>query len=93
MIILRVDSVQLGNQDFGHVVFLVRLVHDVLSDMRADGRIEDFFFEDGVNLQLGQGLIDDLCFPAGCFRLFEFFEETFDRIVILLQDGDGMVFG
>ena len=64
-----------------------------LSDMGADGGIEDFFFEDGVNLQLGQGLIDDLGFPAGCFRLFELFEESFDGIVILLQDGDGMGFG
>ena len=34
-----------------------------------------------------------LVFLAGCFRLLELFEETFDRIVILLQDGDGMGFG
>jgi hypothetical protein len=64
MIIFRVDRVHLGNQDFGHVMFLARLVHDVPSDMRADAGIKDFFFEEGVNLQLGQGLIDDLCIGA-----------------------------
>ena len=71
MIILRVDRVHLGNQDFGHVMFLVRLVHDVPSDMRADAGIKDFFFEEGVNLQLRQGLIDDLCFPAGRITFVE----------------------
>jgi hypothetical protein len=71
MIIFRVDRVHLGNQDFGHVMFLVRLVHDVPSDMRADAGIKDFFFEEGVNLQLGQGLIDDLCFPAGRITFVE----------------------
>jgi hypothetical protein len=46
-----------------------------------------------VNLQFGQRLLDDLCFPAGLFRLFKVFEEIFDRIVILLQDRDGRVTG
>jgi hypothetical protein len=61
--------------------------------MRADGRIEDFFFQDGVNLQLCQRLINNLGSPGQCFRLFEFFEQAFDRIVILLQNRNGVGFG
>ena len=82
------DSVQFCDQHFGHVVFLVRLVHDVFSDMGAHGGIKDLFFENGVNLEVGQGLVDDLCFPGGCFRLLELIEKGFNGIVILLQDRD-----
>lgn len=93
MIILRVDSVQLGGQNLGDVMFLIRFIHNVPPDMRADGGIEDFFLQEGVNFQLGQGPIDDLCFPSDRLRLFKVFEETFDRVVVLLQDRDGVGFG
>jgi hypothetical protein len=85
MITLRVDSVKLGNQDVGDVMFLVRFVHNVPPDMRADGGVENFFLQDGVDLQLGQGLIDDLCFQACRVRLFKVFEKTFHRVMALLQ--------
>ena len=43
--------IQLGDEHPRDVMLFVRFVHEVLADMLADGRIEDVFLDDGVDLQ------------------------------------------
>ena len=60
VIIATTVAIELGYQNTGDVVFLVRLVHKVFSDMLSDNRVENLFLDQSMYLQFSQGLGNDL---------------------------------
>ena len=47
-------AVELRDQNLGDMMLLVSFVHELRANVLADGRIEDLFFENGVNLEFGE---------------------------------------
>src|SRR5438105_15418204 len=74
-------------------MLFVRLIHQIRSDMLANGGIEDLFLDNRMNLQFLQSPGDEPGLLIAAFSFFELVEEVLDGIMIFLEDGDGMFLG
>jgi len=59
VVIAGLPRIELRDKNAGDMMLFVSLVHNVGADLPAHGGVEDFFFDDGVNLKLVHGPDDD----------------------------------
>src|SRR5689334_10733889 len=73
-------------------MLLVSFVHQVIADLFSDSRIKDFLLYLCMYLELNEGLRDDLLLLGSRMRPFETVKKILHSVMILDQDGNGVVF-
>ena len=98
-VVVRVDGFDVGDDLLGGRVLFVRLEHEIflflVAALRAllDRRIEDLLFDVRMHPQRSADLVSELLqlHLRAVRKIFDFFEELFDFLVVCLEEGDGVL--
>lgn len=84
--VLRIAVRQFVDQNLRSVVFYVSFLQEIVVDLSFQRRIENLFFDHGVDFQLVADFTGDLSLARRIACLFVTFEQVFHLAVIGLQD-------
>ena len=91
VVALTVASLDLRHQQLGGIVLDIGFLKHVLVDLSLACRIEDFFFDLGVNRKLQANAPRQRFLAALALCSFEVFEELLDGTMIILQQRNGIL--
>ena len=83
--VIRAPADDLGDQHLGAVMLDIGFLEQVLVDLAFARRIENLFFDLGVDRKLETDLFGELALALIAVRLFELLEQLLDRAMISLQ--------